>query len=156
MLKVVSSRNLEAWMTTMQCASERSCDRPSRHRFSWFSSTLKQILRWFPGSSIAIACSPSRFEYIKIKLLALDAPKFKKAELTFQHDEPTHSLTNAQASDYCSAAPGWLQCSKLMSSGGMSPEFLSLLTFCNGNIVLRLSPSVLKWLPVVAAVVLRC
>jgi hypothetical protein len=30
-----------------QCASERSCDRPSRHRFRWSSSAFKEILRWY-------------------------------------------------------------------------------------------------------------
>jgi hypothetical protein len=30
-----------------QYASVRSCDRSSRHKFSWFSFVFKQILRWF-------------------------------------------------------------------------------------------------------------
>jgi hypothetical protein len=31
-------------------SSGRSCDRPSSHRFAWFTSDVKQIPRWFPIS----------------------------------------------------------------------------------------------------------
>jgi hypothetical protein len=40
-----------------QYASGRSCDRPSRHRFSWFSSVFKQMLRWFPSSKLLLRAS---------------------------------------------------------------------------------------------------
>jgi hypothetical protein len=40
-----------------QFASGRSCDRPSRHRFSWFSSVFKQMLRWFPSSKLLLRVS---------------------------------------------------------------------------------------------------
>jgi hypothetical protein len=54
-----------------QCASGRSCDRPSRHRFSWFSSISKQMLRWFQSSQVTAACfscSHPGFIFIRIKL----------------------------------------------------------------------------------------
>jgi hypothetical protein len=41
-------------LSSSQYASERSCDRPPRHRFSWLSSVLKQILRWFPSSMLLL------------------------------------------------------------------------------------------------------
>ena len=34
----------------------RSCDRSSRHRFSWFPSVYKQMLRWFPRFQVASTC----------------------------------------------------------------------------------------------------
>jgi hypothetical protein len=49
-----------------QCAFGRSCDRPSRHTFSWFSS-VKKMLIWFPRSKLLL--QPSRVELIKIKTL---------------------------------------------------------------------------------------
>jgi hypothetical protein len=40
-----------------QYASGRSCDRPSRHRFSWFFSVFKQMLRWFTSSKLLLRAS---------------------------------------------------------------------------------------------------
>jgi hypothetical protein len=40
-----------------QCVSGRSCYRPSRHRFSWFSSVFKQMLRLFPSSKLLLRAS---------------------------------------------------------------------------------------------------
>jgi hypothetical protein len=39
-----------------QRASGRFCDRSSRHQFSWFSSVLKQMLRWYSRSQVDTAC----------------------------------------------------------------------------------------------------
>ena len=43
---------------TAECKSVfgRSCDRPPRHRFSWFSCVYKQMLRWFPRFQVATTC----------------------------------------------------------------------------------------------------
>jgi hypothetical protein len=41
-------------LASSQCVSGRSCDRSSRHRFSWFSPVFKQILRWFPISKLLL------------------------------------------------------------------------------------------------------
>jgi hypothetical protein len=40
-----------------QYASVRSCDRSSRHRFSWFLFVFKQMLRWFPSSKLLLHAS---------------------------------------------------------------------------------------------------
>jgi hypothetical protein len=32
-------------------------NRPSRHRFPWFSSVFKQMLRWFPNSKLLLHAS---------------------------------------------------------------------------------------------------
>jgi hypothetical protein len=45
------------FLASSQYASGRSCDRPSRHRFSWFSSVFKQMLRWFPNSKFLLHAS---------------------------------------------------------------------------------------------------
>jgi hypothetical protein len=44
-------------LASSQYASGRSCDLPSRHRFSWFSSVFKQMLRWFPNSKLLLHAS---------------------------------------------------------------------------------------------------
>jgi hypothetical protein len=44
-------------LTSSQYVTGRSCDRPSRHRFSWFSSVFKQMLRWFPNSKFLLHAS---------------------------------------------------------------------------------------------------
>jgi hypothetical protein len=44
-------------LASSQYASGRSCDRPSRHRFSWFSSVFKQMLRRFPISNLLLHAS---------------------------------------------------------------------------------------------------
>ena len=36
--------------------SGRSCDRPPRHRFSWFPCVYKRRLRWFPSFQVAPTC----------------------------------------------------------------------------------------------------
>jgi hypothetical protein len=48
-------------LASSQCASGRSCDRLSRHRFPWFSSVFKQMLRWFPNSKLLLHASPAAF-----------------------------------------------------------------------------------------------
>jgi hypothetical protein len=44
-------------LASSQYASGRFCDRPSRHRFSRFSSVFKQMLRWFPNSKLLLHAS---------------------------------------------------------------------------------------------------
>jgi hypothetical protein len=53
-----------------QCESGRSCDRPSRHRFSWFSSVYKQMLRCsqVPSCYCVLLMQPSRLKFIEITL----------------------------------------------------------------------------------------
>jgi len=48
--------------------SGRSCDRPSRHRLSWFSSVLKQLLKWFPVPKLQLRAfdEPSQFKFLTI------------------------------------------------------------------------------------------
>jgi hypothetical protein len=46
--------------------SGRSCCRPSRHRFSWFSSGYKQILRCFPIFKLLLSTS---YAALQIKLI---------------------------------------------------------------------------------------
>lgn len=55
----------DCWLA--ECASGRSCDRSSRHRFSWFRSDLKQK-RWFqvPSCYCMVLMQPSRFNLIKV------------------------------------------------------------------------------------------
>jgi hypothetical protein len=48
-------------LASSQYASGRSCDRPSRHRFSWFSSVFKQMLRWFLNSKLLLHASHAAF-----------------------------------------------------------------------------------------------
>jgi hypothetical protein len=44
--------------------SGMSCNWPSRHRVSWFSSVLKQVLRWFP--SLSCCCvRPPPLKFVK-------------------------------------------------------------------------------------------
>jgi hypothetical protein len=40
-----------------QYVTGRPSDRTPRHRFSWFSSVFKRILRWFPGSELLLPAS---------------------------------------------------------------------------------------------------
>jgi hypothetical protein len=49
--------SLARLLASSQYASRRSCDRLSRHRFSWFSSVFKQRLRWFPISKLLLHAS---------------------------------------------------------------------------------------------------
>jgi hypothetical protein len=46
------------WVLVSSYAPGRPSDRSSRHRFSWFSSVFKQILRWFPSSKFLLHDSP--------------------------------------------------------------------------------------------------
>jgi hypothetical protein len=56
-------------LATCQCASERSWDKLSRYRFSWFSSVFKRMLRWFPNFKFysVLLMQPSWFRSIEIK-----------------------------------------------------------------------------------------
>jgi hypothetical protein len=44
-------------LASSQYASGRSCDRSSRHRFSWFPSVFNQMLRRFPNSKLLLHAS---------------------------------------------------------------------------------------------------
>jgi hypothetical protein len=44
-------------LASSQYASGISCDRPSRHRFSWFSSVFNQMMRWFSSSKFLLHAS---------------------------------------------------------------------------------------------------
>jgi hypothetical protein len=49
----------------------------SRHRFSWFSSVFKQILRWFPSSKLLLSASHAALPDLNLSeltLLFLKAP----------------------------------------------------------------------------------
>jgi hypothetical protein len=52
----------------------RSYDRPTRHRYSWFQSILKKMLKWFPSSKLLLT-QTSRFKLLKIKPIYLEALK---------------------------------------------------------------------------------
>jgi hypothetical protein len=73
---------LQKWTQSGYCLirallQEMSCDRPTRHKASWFSSVLKWMERRFARFMLLLdAC---RFEFIKIKPLVL-----KAAKLSFQ------------------------------------------------------------------------
>jgi hypothetical protein len=56
-------------LASSQYTSGRSCDQPTRHRFSWVSFVFKQMLRWFPSFNLLL--QPSRFKFIKIYLLVV-------------------------------------------------------------------------------------
>jgi hypothetical protein len=44
-------------LDSSQYTTGRSCDRPSRHRFFWFSSAFKKMLRWFRCSKLLLHAS---------------------------------------------------------------------------------------------------
>jgi hypothetical protein len=44
--------------------------RPTRHRFSWFSSVFKQMLRWFPNSKLLLHASHEAFPILKSSKLS--------------------------------------------------------------------------------------
>ena len=47
--------------------SGRSCDRPPRHRFSWFPCVYKRMLRWFarlPVATACFSCSPPGLNFL--------------------------------------------------------------------------------------------
>jgi hypothetical protein len=44
-------------LASSQYSFGRSCDRPSRYRFSSFSSVFKQMLRWFTVSKLLLHAS---------------------------------------------------------------------------------------------------
>jgi hypothetical protein len=44
------------WLARSQCTSERSCDRLTRSRFSWFFSFLKEIWGLNPDPTLSPAC----------------------------------------------------------------------------------------------------
>jgi hypothetical protein len=68
----------KSWL--LKCLSS-FYDLPSIHRIFWFSSVFEQMLRWFasfPFATTRFSYSPPshlRFKFIKIKPLALEAPK---------------------------------------------------------------------------------
>jgi hypothetical protein len=57
-------------LASRQYAFGRSYDRPSWHRFSWFSSVFKQMLRWLPSSKLLLHASYAApwLQLIKITL----------------------------------------------------------------------------------------
>jgi len=64
-------------MYSSQYAFGRSCDRSSRHRFSWFSSVFKhaEVVPKIPSCFSILLILPSRFKFTKINLLALKQGK---------------------------------------------------------------------------------
>jgi hypothetical protein len=53
-----TSTVITRWETfaTCHCACRMSCDWQSGHRFTWFSSVIKQMPRSFPRLQVATAC----------------------------------------------------------------------------------------------------
>jgi hypothetical protein len=71
-----------------QTVLRRSCDRPSRHRFYWFPSGYKQMLKLVPKLPVGTACFsciPSRLKFCKSKSLYSEGlPYLKVMQVTIK------------------------------------------------------------------------
>ena len=51
----------------LKSVTGRSCDRPPRHRISWFPCVYRRMLRWFPSFQVAttcFSCSPPDLNFL--------------------------------------------------------------------------------------------
>jgi hypothetical protein len=85
-----------------QCVSGRSYDRPSRHRFSWFSSVIQANAEMVPKFQVATACfscNPPDLNSSKLHSLAVKFTKIIYVNTNFEIKAP-RSLSQATVSNH--------------------------------------------------------
>jgi hypothetical protein len=66
---------VKTFLAISQYASGSSCELPSPHKFSWFPSVFKQTPIWFQNCHCTLLTQLSRFMFIKICHLSVEATK---------------------------------------------------------------------------------
>jgi hypothetical protein len=76
--------------TRSQHGSANTCDRPSRHRFSWSTPDFMEMLKRFPNFVLVhnLLIHPSRFKFLKIisPCLLYDQLSFQKVKFTISQN----------------------------------------------------------------------